>query len=156
MFTYKDNSNIPFGKIIQKISIDSVDITVYSNGKSDFIDTKKNYDKEGNYLGIRYQCVEFVRRYIYKRDGINLALLHKEGNADTWHSNRELMKLESIDPHKVQIGDIPCFQGGHTGHIAIVSDIDEKYVYMTSQNLYNTEEEIHFPLDKASFFKKNI
>ena len=154
--TNNSNSAIPLGTLIQKVQIGNTSINVYSNGRSDFVNEEKSYDKEGNYLGIRYQCVEFVRRYIYKRDNINLALYYSEGNADAWYKNKKAMKLKDVTLKEVQIGDILCFRGGHTGHIAIVSNIDEKNIYMTSQNLYNTKEEIHFPLEKKAFFKKDI
>jgi len=129
------------GLIIKNIRICDVWLLLYSNGSSEYISNIFTTDKQNKYLGIYCQCVEFVRRYIYKKYNINLADKWNEGNACDWFNNIDCMGLVKVDPKEAQEGDIITFTGGLYGHIGLIIK-EGKSLYMVSQNLFNDNRDI--------------
>ncbi len=130
-----------YGTKIADVTICDVELPLYSNGTCTYLSNEHCHDNNGNYLGIKYQCVEFVRRYIYQKAGINLASLWAKGDAHDWYDARDKMNLSKIPIKYAQEGDIITFTGGPYGHIGIVNNISDHYINVTSQNLYNDERD---------------
>lgn len=144
----------PFGTLLGKDRIGDVEIDVFSNGDCNHVSTQPSLDADGNYMGIQYQCVEFVRRYIYLRYRCNLALRWSAGDAHDWYLNRSSMSLAAIAPESLNVGDILTFSGGKYGHVGVVSKLDKNQCWMTSQNLFNSEKDIQLCLSPAILFDK--
>lgn len=120
-------------------------VIAYSNGSStaavsgsscvNSCDTSRG----GVYLGWKWQCVEYVRRYYYSRFGLNLATRHR-GDARTWYDNAGKMGLQqhpnggTVAPME---GDILTSNTGRYGHIAIVRSVTPSQVCVIQQNLTN-------------------
>lgn len=132
-----------FGQQLGSVEIVGVSLPIYSNGDNLFVSDQKTYDVTGNYVGIAYHCVEFVRRYTYERHGINLANCWHNGDADDWYTNREKMPLRNVDLSACEPGDIITFTGEETGHIAIVKEVHKNELVIASQNLTNSPLDLH-------------
>ena len=141
-----DTMQHPFGTLLGNVTIDNIAIDVFSNGDCNHRSQQRSVDAEGHYMGLQYQCVEFVRRYIYLRHLCNLALKWSAGDAHDWYDNRTSMGLVAVAPERIEVGDILTFRGGTYGHVAIVSRVDKNQYWMTSQNLFNNRDDIHYPL----------
>lgn len=139
----------PFGTLLGTPVIDGVSIELYSNGDCHFVSDKKSHDAEGNYLGISHQCVEFVRRYVYLRHGVNLAQKWQDGDARDWFDCREAMGLAHVTAQEAREGDILTFTGGKWGHVGIVAGREGDALLMASQNFLNSAGDIDFRLSRG-------
>lgn len=125
--------------------IDSLNnVYVYYNGNSSSI-RGRNVSKDGYNIGLKYQCVEFVKRYYYEfynhkmpnsyghaKDFFNSNL--KDGQ---YNSDRALFQYSNASMVKPEVGDLLIF--GPTafnafGHVAIVSVVYEDEIEIIQQN----------------------
>ncbi len=118
-------------------------VAAYSNGNTSYVcpwekdPSCKNY-VNGEYTGIKWQCVEYVRRYYLVVYGMNLYVGYMD--AKDFYDNVSTMGLESysnggsISP---QVGDILVSDGGDTGHVAIVQSVSDEEVCTIQQNWSN-------------------
>jgi surface antigen len=125
--------------------IDSLNgVYVYYNGDIDNV-TGRNTTVDGYNLGLKYQCVEFVKRYYYEH------LKHKMpdsyGHAKDFFDNtlkdgqkskkRDLTQYTNPSGKKPKVGDLLIFDGtkfNKYGHVAIVSNVTEKEIEIIQQN----------------------
>jgi uncharacterized protein YkvS len=140
---------VTYGKKLSQIKILDTKLDIFSNGNCLEIRKENTYDKQKHYLGLKYQCVELVRRFIYLQYNINLAKKYR-GNAKDWYKNSKLMNLKKIEIDNAKIGDLITFTGGEFGHIAIINNICDKNLYIISQNFKNNHEDLNlvFPILK--------
>jgi len=132
-----------YGQKISEVDIGNTKITIFSNGSCNFVSNESSFDDDKNYLGMEFQCVEFVRRYIYLTHRENLALKWSDGDAIDWYGSREEMDLEEVHFSDANIGDIITFSGGLWGHVAVISKINHnKDIRICSQNFYNDVRDI--------------
>jgi hypothetical protein len=118
----------------------------YSNGNAGYVSNESNYIN-GTYIGMKWQCVEFVRRYYFSRFGLDLASKFT-GDARDWWTGATAMNLDRFsnggstppDP-----GDIIVSQGDgkNVGHVAIVRSRSANSVCTANQNLSNTAEQVN-------------
>lgn len=122
-------------------AIDSLNhVKVYYNGATGTIHGR-NLAPDGYNLGLRYQCVEFVKRYYYEHyrhkmpnvygnavDFYNVQLADAEFNID-----RGLTQFTNPSSSKPEVGDLVVYSGGF-GHVAIVSDVTNDEVQVIQQN----------------------
>lgn len=142
-------TTFPFGAFLGQVTISGVSLRVFSNGEKHFVSSQESYDHEGNYLGLRYQCVELVRRYLYKCTGKNGAQYWR-GIAGEMYDNAEKNELESFPFSQAEKGDVLCFDGGKWGHVALVSDADENFLTITQQNFFNDERDLSFQIPRSA------
>ena len=119
-------------------------IPVYFNGAIAH-SSGRNITVDGYNLGLRYQCVEFVKRYYYQR------LKHRmpvaTGNALNYfdakvadgdlNKSRGLLQYRNGSSSAPQVEDILVFgprPGNPYGHIAIVSAVNEASLEIIQQN----------------------
>jgi surface antigen len=110
-------------------------VTVFSNGSPSFNSGQNNYIN-GTYIGLKWQCVEYVRRYYFTQFAINLAARYL-GNANTWYDNAGTMGLQRFPNGSntaPQVGDVLTSNGGFAGHIAIVRSVSGNQVCTAQQN----------------------
>jgi hypothetical protein len=113
----------------------------YSNGNGTYNSGVYNYIG-GNYIGLEWQCVEYVRRYYYTYYGMDLYSLG--GGMDAWQffgnaANMNLTAYANGGTTAPQIGDILCFNqtGSGLGHVAIIRAIGSSTVTVIQQNVKN-------------------
>jgi len=129
-----------FGQQIDELN----GVPVFYNGKVSNI-SGRNVTSDGYNLGLKYQCVEFVKRYYYEH------LKHKMpdsyGNAKDffnpkiqdgkYNAARGLYQFTNPSVSSPQINDLIIFgptQYNPFGHVAIVSDVRDNQFEIIQQN----------------------
>jgi surface antigen len=125
--------------------IDSLDhVIVYYNGEVGHV-LERNVAEDGYNIGLKYQCVEFVKRYYYEhykhkmpdsygnaKDFFDAAV--KDGSINKKRNLRQFSNPGKFSP---EVGDLIVFDG-HSGnpygHVAIVSEVKEDEIQIIQQN----------------------
>ncbi|WP_276699632.1 CHAP domain-containing protein [Chryseobacterium sp.] len=125
--------------------IDSLNgVFVYYNGGVNHI-LERNKTEDGYNLGMKYQCVEFVKRYYYER--YHHKMPDSYGNAKDFFDNkisdgqknekRNLIQFRNSSSSKPQIGDLMIYSAtifNKFGHVAIVSEVNDSQIEIIQQN----------------------
>lgn len=125
--------------------IDSLNgVFVYYNGGVDNV-TDRNTTKDGYNLGLKYQCVEFVKRYYFER--FDHKMPDSYGHAKDFFDNtladgqkngkRNLTQYSNPSQTKPKVDDLLVFEGTTSnkyGHVAIVSNVMEDEIEIIQQN----------------------
>ncbi|MCE3227878.1 MAG: domain containing protein [Bacteroidetes bacterium] len=145
-FTYKQALQInpnPKYEVGQKL--DSLNgVYVYYNGGVGHTGDR-NLGPDGYNVGLKYQCVEFAKRYYYEH--YKHKMPDSYGNAKDFfddsiedgkiNAKRGLLQYKNPSKSKPQTGDLLVF-GGHVrnqyGHVAIISNVTENSVEIIQQN----------------------
>lgn len=123
-------------------------IFAYSNGNSDFI-SEEFYENVGIFYGMKWQCVEYARRWLIGLFGISFGRV--EAAEDIWSlegfvfvENLEKVSIEKVENGsgcKPEVGNVVIYgRGGKEipyGHVAIVVDVGEFGVRLAEQNWEN-------------------
>ncbi len=138
----KFNSNTDFFVGQQIDSLNGV--YVYYNGRVDNV-TGRNTTADGYNLGLKYQCVEFVKRYYFKH--LNHKMPDSYGHAKSFFDNtlkdgqiskkRNLTQYTNPSKTKPKVDDLLIFDGttfNKYGHVAIISNVTEKEIEIIQQN----------------------
>jgi surface antigen len=119
-------------------------VNVYYNGKVSNI-SGRNLTSDGYNLGLKYQCVEFVKRYYYEH--LNHKMPNSYGNAKDFFNprlkdgqmnhDRKLIQYTNGGQSLPKPNDILIF--GSTplnkfGHVAIVSKVGPREIEIIQQN----------------------
>ncbi|MBI3235313.1 MAG: CHAP domain-containing protein [Bacteroidetes bacterium] len=125
--------------------VDSLNgVIVYYNGSVSHTG-ERNISKDNYNIGLKYQCVEFVKRYYYEYynhkmpDSYGHAKDFFDANTQDGQMNksRDLTQYTNPSLSKPQIGDLVIFDGhisNQYGHVAIVSNVYENEVEIIQQN----------------------
>jgi len=133
----------PTREIGQKI--DSLNgIHVYYNGGVTHIDGRQ-LTEDGYNLGLKYQCVEFVKRYYYKK--LNHRMPDSYGHAKDFfnqtikdgeiNKQRNLIQYDNPSKFKPKVNDLVVYSAtsfNKFGHVSIISKITEKEIEIIQQN----------------------
>jgi len=120
--------------------IDSLNgVIVYYNGSVN--NSLGRNEIDGYNIGLKYQCVEFVKRYYFE--------YYNHRMPDTWGHAKDFFNKEIADgginerrglyqytnpsKSKPQVGDLLVWDGTH-GHVAIVSNVSCDYIEVIQQN----------------------
>ena len=134
------NRNYKIGQRLDSLN----GVKVYYNGGVDHV-LERNVTKDNYNLGLKYQCVEFVKRYYYEH------LKHKMpdayGHAKDFFDpkvkdgelnvKRNLIQYTNPGKAKPEVGDLVIFSGSvlnRFGHVAIISKVSEDEVEIIQQN----------------------
>ncbi len=144
--------------------LDSLDgVYVYYNGGMNNV-SGRNLTNDGYNLGLKYQCVEFVKRYYYEKlkhkmpDSYGHAkdFFDARINDGALNKNRGLMQYTNGSLFKPEVNDILVF-GPTTfnefGHVGIVSKVFDDKIEMVQQNVgYNTREKYTLYLKQGRYY----
>jgi len=125
--------------------IDSLNgVSVYYNGGVGNVDGRA-LAEDGYNLGLKYQCVEFVKRYYYEE--LNHKMPDTYGHAKDFFNSqikdgeinkqRNLNQFKNPSKSKPKINDLVVYSGttlNKYGHVAIVSNVSENEVEIIQQN----------------------
>lgn len=119
-------------------------VKVYYNGSVSNV-SGRNLTADNYNLGLKYQCVEFVKRYYYEalnhkmpnsyghaKDFFNSSLKDGQKNLD-----RNLTQYTNSSKSKPRVSDLVIFSGtkwNRYGHVAIISRVDENAIEIIQQN----------------------
>lgn len=117
---------------------------VYYNGRVANV-SGRNTTKDGYNLGLKYQCVEFVKRYYYEH--LNHKMPNSYGHAKDFfdytlsdgqkNQKRNLTQFSNPSLTKPKIDDLIIFDGtrfNKYGHVAIVSNVTDNEIEIIQQN----------------------
>lgn len=125
-------------------AIDSLNsVIVYFNGGTGNVTERNTID--GYNLGLKYQCVEFVKRYYYEYydhkmpDSYGHAVSFFNPNLKDGGQNeqRNLKQFTNPSQTKPQIGDLIVFDKtifNRFGHVAITANVSETEIEIIQQN----------------------
>jgi surface antigen len=131
--------------------IDSLDgVFVFCNGSTNHI-SERNVTPDHYNLGMKYQCVEFVKRYYYFH--FKHKMPESYGDAKRFFDpdvrdgeiNKDRNLIQSTNPGctKPEKGDILVLNGtsyNPYGHVAIVSKVKKHSIEVIQQNKVKTRE----------------
>ncbi|MDR7209490.1 CHAP domain-containing protein [Flavobacterium piscis] len=142
-------------KVVKKINfnqnykvgqpLDSLNgVKVYYNGGVDHV-SERNVTKDNYNLGLKYQCVEFVKRYYY--ECLNHKMPDAYGHAKDFFDpevkdgelnvKRNLIQFTNPGKTKPEVGDLVIFSGSvlnRFGHVAIISKVSQNQIEIIQQN----------------------
>ncbi|HEX8015241.1 MAG TPA: CHAP domain-containing protein [Flavobacterium sp.] len=134
------NSDFKIGQPLDSLN----GVKVYYNGGVDNV-LERNVTKDNYNLGLKYQCVEFVKRYYYEH--YNHKMSDAYGHAKDFFDskikdgdlNRKRGLIQYANPGKAkpEIGDLVIFSGSllnRFGHVAIISNVSENEIEIIQQN----------------------
>ncbi|KAF2515214.1 CHAP domain-containing protein [Flavobacterium foetidum] len=134
------NSDYEIGQPLDSLN----GVKVYYNGGVDHV-SGRNITKDSYNLGLKYQCVEFVKRYYYQyyKHKMPDAYGHAKDFFDSktpdgsWNKSRGLVQYKNPSNSKPQVGDLVIFSGSllnRFGHVAIISNVSENEIQIIQQN----------------------
>jgi len=142
--------------------IDSLNgVFVYENVSMGNV-SGRNVTPDGYNLGLKYQCVEFVKRYYYQH--LNHQMPNSYGNAKDFFNkslgdgqlniDRNLLQYSNGGKYVPNIGDLIVFDGtifNSFGHVAIISDVKADEVEIIQQNCSRTREVLTMNVSNDSY-----
>ncbi len=151
-------------------SLDSFNhVAVYYNGSVTNV-VERNTAPDGYNLGLRYQCVEFVKRYYYEYyhhkmpDSYGNAIDFYDKNIADGKLNKARDLLQFSNPSKTapQVGDLIVMSGSAFnpyGHVCIVSAEQDGRIEIIQQNPGPfSPSRVYYEVEKtenSGFFIKN-
>lgn len=136
---YNFNSEFSVGQQIDSLN----GVFVYYNGSVGNV-TGRN-TKEGYNLGLKYQCVEFVKRYYFEH--LNHKMPNSYGHAKDFfdkslsdgqkNKQRNLTQYSNSSKTKPKVNDLIIFRAtvlNKYGHVAIISKVNESEIEIIQQN----------------------
>lgn len=142
-FVSKKYNLNPTCKVGQKIDSFN-DVPVYFNGGVENVEGRE-LTKDGYNLGLKYQCVEFVKRYYYKE--LNHKMLDSYGHAKDFfisslkdgqlNKQRNLNQFTNPSKTKPIVNDLVIYSGtilNKYGHVSIISAVSENEIEIIQQN----------------------
>ena len=143
LWTFKKfnfNSTYSVGQTLDSLN----GVKVFYNGGVENV-SGRNVTADNYNLGLKYQCVEFVKRYYYEH--LNHKMPDSYGHAkDFFYSElkdgdknekRNLTQYSNPSQTKPKEDDLVIYSGtifNRFGHVAIVSEVTEKEVEIIQQN----------------------
>jgi surface antigen len=120
------------------------EVTVYYNGPISNV-SGRNLTEDNYNLGLKYQCVEFVKRYYYEyyRHKMPDSYGHAKDFFDDEIKDGEISEKRALtqyrNPSKSQpkVGDLVIFDGhggNPYGHVAIISGVKRDSIEIIQQN----------------------
>lgn len=133
----------------QKIdSLNGVD--VYYNGSFSNV-SGRNLTSDGYNLGLKYQCVEYIKRFYFEY--YNHQMPNSYGHAKDYFNHnlkdgemnkeRNLIQFSNPSSTKPQVNDILIFNKTRFnpfGHVGIVSNLDNNQIEIIQQNVASSRE----------------
>lgn len=131
--------------------IDSLNgVYVYYNGKTNHV-AGRNLTSDNYNLGIKYQCVEFVKRYYYQH--LNHKMPDSYGDAKDFFDEqtndgqinqiRNLVQYQNPGHTKPKADDLVVFRAtsyNSFGHVAIISKVKDFRIEVIQQNTRKTRK----------------
>lgn len=137
---FKAHSDFEVGQKIDDLN----GVFVYYNGSVGNV-SERNITPDGYNLGLKYQCVEFVKRYYFEH--LNHKMPDSYGNAKDFfdknlsdgqlNKQRYLTQYTNSSQTKPKVDDLLIFEGtafNKYGHVAIISKVINLEIEIIQQN----------------------
>ena len=119
-------------------------VSVYYNGGIDNVNGRA-LTEDGYNLGLKFQCVEFVKRYYYEE--LNHKMTESYGHAKDFfnsslkdgqkNNQRDLIQYTNPSKSKPRVNDLVIYSGTSTnkyGHVSIISEVNDEEIEIIQQN----------------------
>ncbi len=134
-----------FNRVIGEVLDQYNGVNVYYNGDNFKHVVGRHMSKDGYNLGLKYQCVEFVKRYYY--NVYDHKMPNSYGHAKDFfddnlgdygfNEQRGMHQFKNVREFPPKVDDILVY-GPHAnnpfGHVAIISEVGDDYVEIVHQN----------------------
>ena len=140
---FKNSIHYPTYELGQEIDSFN-EVPVYFNGSVSNV-SGRNLSSNGYNYGLKYQCVEYVKRYYY--DHLNHSMPNSYGHAKDFfnpnlsdgqiNSERNLLQFNNPSKTKPKVNDLLIFDKtkfNPYGHVAIISKVSENQIEIVQQN----------------------
>ena len=134
------NKNHFVGEVLDSLN----GVKVYYNGGVSNSEGR-NLTKDGYNIGVKYQCVEFIKRYYYEH--LHHKMPDTYGNAidyfdtslkdSSYNKKRDLVQLSNPSKTKPKEHDIIIFDKtifNRYGHVAIICKVEDSVIEIIQQN----------------------
>ena len=136
-------------------------VPVHDNGLLFFRSYGKHYSQDGYYYGQKWQCVEFIKRFL------NTAKHHKMpdvmGHAKSFfdeslpdgamNTKRGLIQYRNGSPEKPRPDDVLVFTDTKYGHVGIVTEVGPTTVEIIQQNiLFHPRQRLTLRFNNGHYF----
>lgn len=136
-------------------------VAVFNNGRDYVQDYGKHYSRDGYYYGLKWQCVEYVKRFYY--DAKNHKMPDGFGHAKDFfdetvkqgelNKKRGLLQFKNGENMKPQADDLVVFNDSTYGHVVIITEVGEDYIEIIQQNIYdNPRDRIKMSVKDGKYF----
>ncbi len=135
---YKSKKQYKYGELIGTFN----GVNAYSNQQG-LLNSDETNHYNGIYTGVKWQCVEYARRYLIVRHGITFSDINNayeipRAKFNKLNGNTVIMNNDLI------VGSLIIWpqnykHNGYEGHVAVVSSISAKGIRVAEQN-YNDNE----------------
>ncbi len=134
----RSEKNLTIGEMIDEYR----GIPVYYNG-SPYQSQGRHVSPGGYNYGMKWQCVEFVKRYYYNRlkhempdtYGHAKDFFNRELRDGDFNKRRNLYQFINGGVFKPAADDIVVYDGDDYGHVAIITEVGEDYLMLIQQNV---------------------
>jgi hypothetical protein len=120
-------------------------VSIYYNGHYRNV-SGRNITKDGYNLGLKWQCVEFIKRYYYEKYDFQFPdpyghareFFDKSLPDQAFNEDRGMLQFRNTRRHKPRVDDIVVYGASADnpfGHIGIVSKISGDKLEMVQQNM---------------------
>ena len=119
-------------------------VSVYYNGGVGNVE-ERNLSPDGYNIGLKYQCVEFVKRYYYET--LDHQMPDSYGHAKDFfdatiqdgkmNTQRNLTQFTNPSSSKPKVNDLVVYSGSilnRYGHVSIISKVTENQIEIIQQN----------------------
>ncbi|CAF3175780.1 unnamed protein product [Rotaria sp. Silwood2] len=164
------SGNISLASFGEVLGIASTNVSAYSNGNDSYI-SKEYYNLYGIFMGMKWQCVEYARRWLFIRKGCVFGSI--EGAADMWSELAHVQRVingqcfpltthpngspypprnESLLIYSRSSPDMPY------GPVAVIVDVGLNFVRVAEENFNfyywsdNYARQIPFVIKNGSYF----
>lgn len=141
------------------------DVYVFYNGQMETV-VGRNLAEDGYNMGLKWQCVEFVKRYYYLH--LNHKMPDSYGHAKDFfdfglrdmekNKARDLIQFTNGSQSRPEVNDLIVFDGythNPYGHLAIVSKVDSDSIEVVQQNVDKTSRERFELVNKDEVWRVN-
>ncbi|MEI6789921.1 MAG: CHAP domain-containing protein [Myxococcaceae bacterium] len=132
-------------------------VEAYSNQDPSHVSKEPSYTKDNVYSGMKWQCVEYSRRYMQQKSGFTFSDVY--GAHNIWHlehaakvSDGTEVAFNSIANGKStvppKVGNLiiyPISEDTPYGHVAVITNVEGTKAFVAEQNWDNSE----WPGDKS-------
>lgn len=134
----RNETNLTIGETIDEYR----GVPVYYNG-SPYQSQGRHISPGGYNYGMKWQCVEFVKRYYYNRlkhempytYGHAKDFFNRELRDGDFNKQRDLYQFINGGVFKPAADDIVVYDGDDYGHVAIITEVGEDYLMLIQQNV---------------------
>jgi len=135
-------------------------VPVYYNGPDYTKDKGESYSPDGYYYGLKWQCVEYVKRFYYVEK--HHIMPDVFGNAKDFfdpsvpqgglNKQRGLIQYKNGGNEKPEPDDILVFTNARFGHVAIVTKVTTNTIEVIQQNEKNSRQVFPLTVNNHGYF----